>query len=80
MSECKHKWERFNTFQFHCTKCKCTRLGTTIVNEQSRRILKLEAALRASTNELESWNLTQGDPDTAVVIVAAKDVLRTTGG
>lgn len=48
----------------------------------SERIAELEAerqelveALRVSTDELESWNLTEGDPDSGRIIRAGKRLL-----
>ncbi len=43
------------------------------------RIAALEAALFNTVTELESWNLTEGDLESVVVIKAAKDALRAAG-
>lgn len=43
--------------------------------EAANRIDELENSLRAVVDELESWNLTEGDPKSIKVLKAANEVL-----
>lgn len=49
----------------------CT-IGRDRIMYLSQRVKKLEDALRAVTDELESWNLTEGDPEAVSAIQAGK--------
>jgi len=52
----------------------CT-MGRDRIMYLSQRVSRLEEALRAVTNELESWNITEGDPEAVEAIKAGKAAL-----
>jgi len=43
-----------------------------VLSAAARRLVTLERALRQATEELESWNITEGDPEAVAAIQAGK--------